>query len=311
MSENNKQNAVIVTQQSSLLALSNQAKELMPLLTKLALANMKEGATQDHAERTVTRELSNLEAILNEKPELAACTTNSKIQALKNCINNNLSLAPSANLVYLIPGQITVGMDGSNQPIREWVVQYKPTANGNLSIARQAGRVFDYRFSTVYDDTGHVHSVTIIYLIPTVGGTRWSDPYVFMRPHFNKWKKASAAKNKGTANANYTSWNQDDKFQNGSIDPDFALSKAINHSLKRLGTNMNETVRMTHEVILNTPNLNQYAGKIVIVDNPNPELIKNPDARDTFINPELGTPIAEVKNGTTSSPTTNINPDEM
>jgi hypothetical protein len=267
MSENNKQNAVIVTQQSSLLAVSKEAQQLMPLLTKLALANMKDGTTHEQAERTVTREVSNLEAILNEKPELSACTTNSKIQALKNCINNNLSLAPSANLVYLIPGQITVGTDASNQPIREWVVQYKPTANGNLSIARQAGRVFDYRYSTQYDDAGHVHSVTVIYLIPTIGGTRWSDPYVFMKPHFNKWKKASASKNKGNANANYTSWNQDEKFQNGSIDPDFALSKAINHSLKRLGTNMNEVAALPTATVINTPNMVQYMGRVALPAN--------------------------------------------
>lgn len=284
MSENQNQQAVSLTQQSSLLAVSNQAKELMPLLTKLALANMKEGTTQEQAERTVTREVSNLEAILNENPELAACTTNSKIQALKNCINNNLSLAPSANLVYLIPGQITVGVDSANQPIKEWVVKYKPTANGNLSIARQAGRVFDYRYSTVYDNDGHVHSITVIYLIPTVGGTRWSDPYVFMKPHFNKWKKAAIAKNNGKCPANYTSWNQDDKFQNGSIDPDFALSKAINHSLKRLGTNMNEVAAIPSANVINTPNMIQYMGRVALPAGEEIQKIEKPsiDAADTI-----------------------------
>jgi hypothetical protein len=241
----------LTTQEQSLVILSEQAQSIMPTLTKLALVNMKEGATFEQAERFVIKEMANLEAILNEKPELAACTTASKIQALKNCINNNLSLAPSANLVYLMPSQVTVGMDGANQPVKEWVVAYKPTANGNLSINRQCGRIFDYRHSIQYDEAGHVHSVTVWYLIPTVGGTRWSDPYVFMKPHFNKWKKASAAKNKGKANANYTSWNQDDKFENGSIDPDFALSKAINHSLKRLGANSNEVVTTTPTTIIN------------------------------------------------------------
>lgn len=241
----------LTTQQSSLLAVSENAKSLMPTLIKLAKNYMPAGSTDDDAERIVTRELSNLESVLNMKPELAVCTTLSKIQALKDCIGHNLSLSPSSNLTFLYPSQITVGMDGANAPVKEWVVVYEPTSNGALSIARQAGRIFDYDANVTYNDSGNVYSVSVTYLLPTVGGTRWSKPYIYMLPHFNKWRNAASKKYGGKVPANYTSWNQDEKFQNGTIDPDFAITKAIKHSLKRLGTNMNEAKGIVPTVVLN------------------------------------------------------------
>jgi len=268
----------LTTVSGSILAVSKQAETLMPTLTTLALANMPKGTTQDDAQRVVIRELNNLESILNQKPELAQCSTGSKIQALRDCINNNLSLAPSAKLVYLLPSKRKIAVNAPNEPVREieeWVVSYEPTANGELSIARQAKRIFDYKHSIVYDDNGNVQSVTIWYLVPTIGGSRWSDPYMFLKPHFQKWKNASAKKNKGNANPNYTSWNQDDKFQNGTIDPDFALTKAIKHSLKRLGTNMNEVNDFMPTAVLNTPAIVEHK-TTTLIEHKAPVELKTP-----------------------------------
>ncbi len=196
-------------------------------------------ATMEEARRKIIREIANVEQWLRMKPDLEAVCNNPKgaesmVYAVKQCIQDGLTLAPSADLVYLIPGKVKVGQNGT-QDIYEWVINYEPTANGLLSMARQSGRILDHkRPECKYDEaTGAVLLVTVSFLVPSHGAPRW-EAVTFGPGHFGKWMAASAKKNpKGTANANYTSFN-------GGIDPEFAGTKAIIHGLNKRGMNMGE-----------------------------------------------------------------------
>jgi len=201
------------------LELLNQNK---PTLAQLALVNMPSGTTEEDAQRAALKEISNFEMILQTKPDLVGCTPMSVLLAVKQTICDNLTLAPSAGLVYLIPSK--VGND--------WVATYLPTSNGLLSIAYQSGAILDNKRPVVtFDGDGKVNSVTVEFLVPSYPQPRW-EVITFNKNHFKKWMDASAKKNKGAANGNYTSWN-------GGIDPEFAGTKAIRHGLNKRGSNTN------------------------------------------------------------------------
>lgn len=218
----------------------------MPSIIQMALAFMPKGSTQDDAMRRVAREVAAVEQLWRMKPELAGCKKDSFVYAVKQCIQDGLTLAPSAGLAYIIPSKIKTGTAGSSD-VYEWVAVYEPTGEGMLSMARQAGRIFDNtRPECIYDESGRVMSVTVSFLIPSHNSTRW-DTVTFGPGHFNKWQKASHKKNcygkpdadhvtLNYANANYTSFN-------GGIDPEFAGTKAIVHGLAKRGINMDEPQR--------------------------------------------------------------------
>lgn len=218
-------------EQNNSLALLDQN---MPTLTQLLLVNMPAGTTEQEAKRKALREIMNVEAIFSTKPELMECDAQSVVLVVKQCIADNLTLAPAAGLVYLYPQKIQVGTDPSNNSkIYKQVLVYDPTAEGRISIARQAGSILDHRRPECkLDHDGKVESVSFTFLVPSFGGARW-ETVTFGVSDFEKWKQKSAAKFGGNANGNYTSWK-------GGIDPEFAGSKAIRHALKKLGTNKNE-----------------------------------------------------------------------
>lgn len=224
--------------------------ENKPTLTQLILINMPKGSTLQDAERVAIREITNFEMVMSLKPELAKCDPQSILLAVKQCITDNLTLAPHAGLVYLYPGKIRVGTDGANAPIYKEVLMYDPTAEGRLSIARQAGTILDHkRPICTYDHEGQVETVTVEFLVPSYQRPRW-ESITFNKSHFEKWRQKSAAKFGGNANPNYTSWKK-------GIDPEFAGSKAIKHALKKRGTNANEPHKvMTGDIQENDKNPN-------------------------------------------------------
>jgi hypothetical protein len=154
--------------------------------------------------------------------------------AVKQCICDNLTLSPIAGLVYLFPGKIQTGINpATNAKIYKDVLVYQPTAEGEISIARQSGSILDHKRPVcTYDAEGRVQSVTFEFMVPSYGQPRW-EKVTFDQSNFEKWKQKSAAKFGGNPNANYSSWK-------GGIDPEFAGSKAIKHALTKLGTNANE-----------------------------------------------------------------------
>lgn len=298
--------------ENKLKEVTESVKMLMPTLVKVALSSMPKGSTESDAELVVIRELYNLHSVMATKPDLWNCTTASKIQALRDCISLNLSLAPSANLVYLYYSSIKYKPSPTSADVTEYVVTFDPTVNGELSMARQAGRIFDHETNIEYDNAGNVKTVSVRYLIPTVGGSRWDKPKVYGVGHFKKWKKASEKKNGGAdkASPNYTSWNQDDDGKNGTIDPDFAETKAIIHSLKRRGTNMNEVSTLLNATIVNQPTIVKYDGTLKLSSNPEGEIIPASDSGGKMVILQE-TQITPAANDTPSNPVTIIDPNAM
>lgn len=208
-----------------------------PTMVRLALINMPEGTTMQRAENVIEREITNMMLILDMKPELKDCDQNSIIMAVKQCINDNLTLAPSAGLVYIYSGNIKIGVDSANQDVYKKVMVYEKSANGTLSWCRQTGVILGNKVPTYkFDASGALEFVTVEFQVPDVTGPRW-ESITYGKSHFAKWMSKSLAKFK-KANANYVSWY-------GGIDPEFAATKAIKHGLNRRGSNMNEKQSQT------------------------------------------------------------------
>lgn len=205
-------------------------------LETLALAYMPLNATKEEAARRVVREVANIDHRLRMDANLKAISetkhgADSLLYAFKQCLQDGLSFAPNADLCYLIPGTVKI-----NEKDSVWIINYEPTANGMLSMARQTGAILDHKRPVCEFDkeTKQVALVTVEFLVPSYGQPRW-ETISFGPAHFEKWKKASANKNKnGNPNANYTSFN-------GGIDPEFAGTKAIIHGLNKRGMNAYET----------------------------------------------------------------------
>lgn len=222
---------------------ANGLNAAIPKLAQIICLN-KPNLSLDRAESLAKKEIFNFMALANKKPDLLGCTPLSIALAVQSAIIDNLTLAESAGLVYLIPGRVKVGVNG-NTDVYEWQVNYSPTANGLISIAMQSGSILDHKRPVcTYDASGKVETVTFEYLKPSYGAPRW-ESVTFNKIHFERLRIKSGNKNGGLdkANPNYTSWQ-------GGIDPEFAGTKAIKHALNKLGTNPNApNVQQPYQVI--------------------------------------------------------------
>lgn len=244
-------------------------KRETPTLQALLALNMS-GATDIHT--IIQQEIEYLQMHLTLKPGLAACLPQSMLQAVKRAIKNNLSLDPSAGLVYLKPRSVNLAQQGQQD---QWVrvLECTETANGLISIARQCGRILDIERPKVRkDDKGKIIAVSFRYLVPSTPSPRWEE-VEFDESDFFRWRRASHKENsKGWkvtsgkdapdqnslnyANENYTNFY-------GGIDPEFARAKAIKHGLQKLGTNQNETratsIQPDKKVVIETKGANAAA----------------------------------------------------
>lgn len=217
-------------------------KQSLPEFTGLIMLN---GRQNIDAQTLAIQELEYLNGLAISKPELLECLPVSIITCIKSVLKNNLTLDPSANLVYVK----TRNMNTKNEQGQEvWVkvMEVQQTYNGKLSVARQCGTIIDFKNPEVeFDNDGKVKSVSFEILRPSGNSTRW-EKYTYSEYDFLRWQTASHkenSRNKQGADINtlnyssamYRSWK-------GGIDPEFAKAKAINHSLKKLGTNVNEAM---------------------------------------------------------------------
>lgn len=215
-------------------------QEQKPTLTELVKANMPIGTSTEQAELALVREISNIEHLLQLKPDLKNCKPESFLIAVKQAIADGLSLSPNDGLVYLVPGRVKKGIV-NGKDVYEWIVTYDRTANGRLSIAFQSGAILDVKKPVCeFNEHGRVTSVTVEFLVPSYPQPRW-EVVTYGEPYFKRWADASGRKNQGKPNALYFSFN-------GGIDPEFAASKAIRHGLGKRGTNKNSP---RHQVMQN------------------------------------------------------------
>lgn len=218
--------------------------ELPTLTALLSLRNVS------NAETVALQELNFLEQHAANNSDIVTCERISIILAVKSVMNKNLTLDPSAGLVYVKTRNKNFGTD-QNQ-IWKKVLEIQETADGLISYFRQLGRIIDItRPKVIKDENGKVISVSVDLLKPSYPTPRW-ETYEFDESDFLRWrtyshneKKRGFKPNKGMtpiddvnlnyANRLYTSWK-------AGIDPEFARAKAIRHSLKKLGANANELI---------------------------------------------------------------------
>jgi hypothetical protein len=225
----------------------------------------------------VMQELEYLSNLSLTQHAISDCIPASVVAAVKSVLKKNLTLDPDAGLVYVKTRSVYV-KDDKGKNVKAKVLEIQETAGGKISVARQSGRILDIKQPIIkYTSSNKVESVTIELLIPSAPEPRW-ESFVFNEIHFTRWKAASHKENSrgyeyltqeekvkkekpdaakcNYANALYTSFNT-------GIDPEFAATKAIRHSLKgnRLGTNPNE----------------RYARAIKTIDIPHIEIDINKD----------------------------------
>lgn len=207
--------------------------EVPTLMAILSLSN----ETKD-LQTVVLQELTYLEQHALAKPEIVTCNKKTMVLAIKSTMRKNLTLDPSAGLVYVKTRKMQIN--------GQWVdaLEIQETANGLLSYNRQLGRILDFtRPKVEKNDKGRVIGVSMRLLLPSPLGPRWEE-FDYDESDFKRWATYShkeRSRNKQDANAQtlnyanhlYRSWE-------GGIDPEFARAKCIRHSCKKLGTNPNE-----------------------------------------------------------------------
>lgn len=189
------------------------------------------------------QELLYLEQIAQTNKAVYECEPFSVVMAVKSVMKQNLTLDPAAGLVYVKSRNVNVAPQGQQAQWKK-VLEIMPSANGLISIARQCGRILDYKNPQIIKDSdGKNIGGSMEILKPSPGQPRW-ETYSFDESDIQRWRMASHkenSRNKADANATtlnyanplYTSWK-------GGIDTEFLRSKLIRHSLKKLGTNPNE-----------------------------------------------------------------------
>lgn len=219
-------------------------KSEIPQLAALLRLNAFDGVD---VETLALQELEYLRMAALTTPEIMNCEPKTVLMAVKTVIKQNLSMDPSAGLVYIKTRTVYIKQPGlADLAIK--VLEIQPSANGLISINRQCGRILDIKNPVVEKDaSGKVIGVSVEILLPSTPSPRW-EKRVFDESDFCRWQRAShkemgryktdfntpeSTSSLKYANANYTSWK-------GGIDPEFARAKAIRHGLKKLGANQNE-----------------------------------------------------------------------
>ena len=194
------------------------------------------------------QELNYLEQQTLTKPDILVCIPQTIILAVKSVIRKNLTLDPSAGLVYIKTRNVKIG----NQWLKALEIQ--ETANGLISYNRQFGRILDYiNQKVIKDSSGKVIGVLMSILKPSYPNPRWED-YDYDESDFRRWATYSHKENSKYYKPNEGKPQPDDQTLNYAnklyfswqkgIDPEFARAKCIRHSLKRLGTNTNELMQI-------------------------------------------------------------------
>lgn len=231
-----------MSQQTTALAV---LQENLPTIEALIKLNAGNGVSVGEIRTRALEEIAHFELLLLLKPEIEQCEKQSILLAIRQVVKKNLSLDPSQGLVYTMIGSVK-----NKQGNYVKILEVPETANGKISVARQCGRILDIKRPVIsYNSSGQCDKIVIEYLVPSVPSPRW-EVQEFTENNFKKWKMASHKKNgrgkpienikEGGAkevidysNPLYSSWN-------GGIDPEFAATKSIRHSLTKLGTNINE-----------------------------------------------------------------------
>lgn len=180
--------------------------------------------------------------LINDNQALKQCDQLSLYGCFLDMAVNGLSFDPTKKLCYIIPENVNVGT--KDNPKWEKRAKLEVSPYGELAIRQRAGQIKyaddpvivyegDEFRPMVKDGKKYVdyalnlnHSnVIVASFIHIVRPDGSSDYHWLLREDIARLKSYSERKNKGTANALYTS-------QNGQIDPGFLAAKTIKHAFK-------------------------------------------------------------------------------
>ena len=203
--------------------------------TLMKIAGIVTNKPSEELEGLIAGELGFLQQRFELSSALRECTPESLLNCVRQSVKDNLTLNPTAGLVYIYPQNINAGT--REKPSWVKVAAYEPSPDGRISTARQTGRILDLTRPKVEKDAaGKVIGGSVSLLKDSYPEPRW-ELYEFDQSDITRWAKFSAKKNRGTANALYTS-------ELGGPDPEFMRAKIVKHSLKKLGTNANEVKKI-------------------------------------------------------------------
>lgn len=230
-----------MAENKELIRMLNEERHRYEALLKLNCAPGTDVAT------IVLQEFEYLNMLAINNPEIAKCDERTIAYGIGNVMKQNLSFDPNMGLVYTKVRSFKVVEEGKE--VWKKALEVTVSANGIISVARQCGRILDYKNPEVEKNIdGKVIGVSIDLLLPSTPSPRW-EKRSFDESDFERWKRASHKENArrykqgdakipnnetlNYANLNYTSWK-------GGLDPEFARAKAVRHGIKKLGINQNE-----------------------------------------------------------------------
>jgi recombinational DNA repair protein RecT len=181
--------------------------------------------------------------LINENQSVRECEPLSLYGCFVDMAVNGLSFDPSKKLCYIMPGNVNVGSKDTPQWVKRASLAVSPY--GELAIRQRDGQI-KYADNPVIVYEGDVfkpfvgedgqkrvqyemninHGTTIVgAFIRLVRHDGTSDVHWLLKEDILRLSGYSARKNKGNANALYSS-------QNGGIDPGFLGAKMIKHAFK-------------------------------------------------------------------------------
>lgn len=268
----------------------------LPTLTAILSLNNDKDTTV--LQTIALQELSYLEEHVLSKPEIINCHPQSILLAVKNVMRKNLTLDPSAGLVYIKTRKKEVN--------GKWIVmlEAQETANGLLSYNRQFGRILDFTNPKITKDAaGKVTGVSMRILKPSYPEPRWED-FEYDESDFKRWATAShKERGRGKADADLKTLNYANHLYRswqGGIDPEFARAKCIRHSVKKLGTNPNELVIPTAQAAVIKP-----------IDPTIAAAEAAEETQDYVQHEEVASHINQPQNNQDNNEETNFNPDDL
>lgn len=210
----------------------------------IQLLEKTRGLDRNHAEMVFNQEKYHFLRQISSSQGLRACETLSLYGCFMDCAVNGLSFDPSKKLAYIIPGSVNVGSKDQPQWVQRATLEASPY--GELAI-RMVQKQLRYADNPVVVYEGdHFEPIeengvkSVNYRLNVNHGTKIIAAFIrlvrrdgtidykwFMEPDWTRLQAASAKKNRGTANALYSS-------NGGQIDVGFLEAKLLKHAFRSM-----------------------------------------------------------------------------
>lgn len=202
------------------------------------------GLEKNHAEMVFNQERYHFLRQVSSSPSLRECETLSLYGCFMDCAVNGLSFDPSKKLAYIIPSNVNVGTKDQPQWTKRAALEASPYGELAIRMVQKQLRYADNPVVVYEDDIFEPieengvkmvnyrlnikHGAKIVAaFIRLVRSDGTIDYKWFLEPDWKRLEAASAKKNRGTANALYTS-------NAGQIDVGFLEAKLLKHAFRSM-----------------------------------------------------------------------------